>query len=380
MSNIWYNRFYETEIENLLEKGKVFVLYGPRRAGKTSMINNWLKTSNKGKYFYGSGDDRLLRDILSSENISRITSSFKGYDLIFIDEAQNIPLIGSGLKIIADHLPETKVIATGSSSFKLSGKLGSPLTGRQNTALLFPLSMLELASQFGRMQILNNLDEYLIYGTYPETLTAENYADKKRYLLQLADSYLFKDIIELENLRNSALLSDLLQLLVFQIGHEVSLNELGKNLGVAKQTVERYLFLLEKSFIIKQVRGFSRNLRKEISKTRRYYFYDNGIRNALINNFNDLNLRNDTGMLWENFLFMERLKKQTYTRAFPNMYFWRTYDKQEIDLVEEQNGKLKGYEFKWGNKKSKTPALWKETYPDSSFEIISLDNFLEFVV
>jgi len=281
---------------------------------------------------------------------------------------------------LVDHFPEMKIIATGSSSFDLSNKLGEPLTGRNIKRLLFPISIFELYHQFGGMQILQMLENLLIFGSYPETLNATSVKEKTEYLISLRDAYLFKDILELENIRNPSKLTDLLKLLAFQIGQEVSLNELANNLGIAKQSVERYLDLLEKSFIIRKVGGFSRNLRKEVVKTSRYYFWDNGIRNAVINNFNLPDQRNDKGMLWENFLFIERLKSKEYKRIYSNDYFWRTYDQQEIDLVEEREGQLFGYEFKYAPRKEKIPKAWSQAYPDAHFEIISKDNFLEFLI
>ncbi len=372
-------RFYDDKISSLLQNGKVLALYGPRRVGKTTLIKSFLENFS-GKFFFGNGDDSALREILESENINRITSAFKGYDLIVIDEAQRIINVGLGLKILVDNLPECKVIATGSSSFKLSGKIGEPLTGRQKTALLYPLSALELSEEFGRMAINENLENYLIYGSYPEVITAENTEDKKDYLVLLRNSYLFKDILELENIKNSSKLFDLLKLIAFQIGKEVSLNELSNSLEIAKQTVERYLDLLEKTFVIKRVRGFSGNLRKEVTKTSRYFFMDNGIRNAVINNFNNLSTRNDVGLLWENYLFVERIKKQSYKKIYSNNYFWRTYDKKEIDMVEERDGKLFGYEFKWGGKKKTSEKLWLETYGNADFELINKDNYLDFII
>jgi len=372
-------RFYDDKISSLLHNGKVLALYGPRRVGKTTLIKSFLENFS-GKFYFGNGDDSALREILESENINRITSAFKGYDLIVIDEAQRIINVGFGLKILVDNLPECKVIATGSSSFKLSGKIGEPLTGRQKTALLYPLSALELSEEFGRMAINENLENYLIYGSYPEVITAENTEDKKDYLVLLRDSYLFKDILELENIKNFSKLFDLLKLIAFQIGKEVSLNELSNSLEIAKQTVERYLDLLEKTFVIKRVRGFSGNLRKEVTKTSRYFFMDNGIKNVVINDFNNLSTRNDVGLLWENYLFVERIKKQTYKKIYSNNYFWRTYDKKEIDMVEERDGKLFGYEFKWGGKKKTSERLWLETYKNAEFELINKDNYLDFII
>jgi hypothetical protein len=240
---------------------------------------------------------------------------------------------------------------------------------------------MELAEFKGRVHIIQYLSDYLVYGTYPETLNAINYGKKKEYLMTLRNSYLFKDILEVENIRNSDKMFDLLKLIAFQIGNEVSLSELSRALGIAKQTVERYLSLLEKSFIILKVGGFSSNLRKEITKTSRYYFWDNGVRNALINNFNEPSSRMDMGMLWENFCFIERIKKQNYQKLYSNNYFWRTYDRQEIDLIEERDGKLFGFEFKWNSKKKiKPPKAFIETYCNAHFECITPENFLEFAL
>jgi hypothetical protein len=240
---------------------------------------------------------------------------------------------------------------------------------------------MELVEFKGRLHIIQNLSDYLIYGTYPETLNAINYENKKDYLITLRNSYLFKDILEVENIRNSDKMFDLLKLIAFQIGNEVSLSELSRALGIAKQTVERYLSLLEKSFIIFKVGGYSSNLRKEITKTSRYYFWDNGVRNALINNFNDPSTRMDMGMLWENFCLIERIKKQACQKLYSNNYFWRTYDKQEVDLIEERDGKLFGFEFKWNSrKKVKPPKAFIETYSNAQFECITPENFLEFVL
>jgi len=229
------------------------------------------------------------------------------------------------------------------------------------------------------MYVQERLEDLMIFGSYPEVLKSLNGEGKIEYLLTLRDSYLLKDVFEMEQVRYPSKVFDLLKLLAFQIGNEVSLNELSNKLGIAKQSVERYLELLEKAFVIVKVNGFSRNLRNEVTKTARYYFYDNGIRNAIINNFNDLTTRNDTGMLWENFLFIERLKKQEYKRIFSTNYFWRTYDKKEIDLIEERQGKLYAYEFKYSRSKAKIPLAWKAAYPDSESYIISRDNYLEFL-
>ncbi len=374
---MWYSRIYETK-DAYLKKGKVNLMYGPRRVGKTSLIKQLLKDITK-KVFLGDGDDIQLRKILSSNDKTRILSALQDYDYIFIDEAQRISDIAWGLKILVDNLPKTIIIASGSSSFQLSSQVGAPLTGRSITSMLFPVSAIELKQQFGGMHIIQNLENYLVYGMYPEILNTGNNKDKISYLFELRNSYLLKDILELENIRNADKLYDLLRLIAFQIGNEVSLNELGNALELAKQTVSRYLDLLEKAFIIKKIGGFSRNLRKEVTKTNRYYFFDNGIRNAIINNFNMLEIRNDIGMLWENFMVMERIKKQHYHEIYSNNYFWRTYDQKEVDFVEERDGKLFGYEFKWKVKNTKIQQEWLNTYDNASFEVINKENFLQFI-
>lgn len=375
---MWYQRYYQKTIEENLKPGKVFVLYGLRRSGKTSLIQKFL-SSYSGRYFIGTGEDMTLAEIFQSQSVQRIKSSFESYNLVVIDEAQYISEIGMGLKLLVDHLPDVKVLASGSSSFDLSNKLGEPLTGRQRIGVLYPISMLEIKDQFGPMEIIQRLEEFMIFGTFPEVLNLKSETEKIEHLISLRDSYLLKDLLILENIRNSSKLNALLKLLAFQIGREVSLNELSNALDIAKNTVERYLDLLEKVFIIKKVGGFSRNLRKEVIKTNRYYFCDNGIRNALINNFNHFDSRNDVGMLWENFMFSERLKRNTYQRHYANYYFWRTYDRKEIDFVEEYGGELWGYEFKWGEKSSQAPKDWIETYANAHFKTIHRTDFLEFV-
>jgi len=371
---MWINRIYESDTD-LLKKGKVNLLYGPRRVGKTALIEKLLEKI-PGKIFIGNGDDIQLRAILNSEDKTRILTAFHDYDYIFIDEAQRISKIGWGLKILIDNLPGLAVIASGSSSFQLSSQVGAPLTGRSMTNMLYPVSVIELKTQFGGMHIFQNLENYLVFGMYPDVLCFGNNNDKITYLHELRNSYLLKDILEMENIRNADKLYDLLRLLSYQIGNEVSLSELGNSLELSKQTVSRYIDLFEKAFIIKKIGGYSSNLRKEVTKTSRYYFYDNGIRNAIINNFNLIEQRNDIGMLWENFMVMERIKKQHYYKIYSNNYFWRTYDKKEVDFVEERNGKLYGYEFKWKVGKTKIQKEWLNTYSNASFEVINKDNFL----
>jgi hypothetical protein len=374
------NRFYSSRITKNLHSNKVLVVYGPRQVGKTTLIKNYLK-SYKGKVYQSTGEDAALKDILYSEKFSTIIPFFSDYDLLFIDEAQKIENIGQSLKIIVDQIPGIKIIATGSSSFDLSNKIGEPLVGRQNILKLFPISSLEIKNQFGAAHTMSQLDNFMIFGSYPEIINIKGPQQKIDYLSSLRNSYLLKDILELTNIKNSKKILDLLKLVAHQIGQEVSIQELGNNLDMSKNTVESYLDLLEKSFIVFNIRGFSKNLRKEISKTSRYYFFDNGVRNAVINNFNPLDMRSDKeiGQLWENYLFIERFKKQEYKKITSNNYFWRTWNQKEIDLVEEREGKLFGYEFKWGNKIPKPPQIFLDTYPNSTYQVINKENYLQFI-
>ena len=371
-------RFYANKLDQLLNPGKVLVIYGPRQVGKTTLVQNYLN-SYSGKLFSSSGDDLDLKILLESQKFSRIIPFFQDYDLLFLDEAQRINQIGQSLKILVDQLPHLKIIATGSSSFGLANNIGEPLVGRQNIIRLFPISAIELRQQFGGMKIKQDLENLLVFGSYPEVITSSSFKKKTKYLRQLRDSYLLKDVLELQNIKNSRKIIDLLKLIAFQIGKEVSHQELGVQLGMSKNTVEKYLDLLEKSFILINVRGFSRNLRKEITKSSRYYFYDTGVRNVIIGNLNLASNRDDLPQLWENYLFLERMKRHAYLEKDVSYYFWRTYQQQEIDLVEENKGELNAYEFKWGSKNATAPMTWKKSYPKATFNTINQTNFLEFV-
>lgn len=370
-------RFYSA-LTQYLEKGKVLVIFGPRQVGKTTLVQDFLNETSL-KFKLETGDNIKIQTLFASQDLEKILAYANPYELIVIDEAQKIPTVGTGLKMIVDHLPNIKVIVTGSSSFDLAGQVGEPLTGRKKTLTLFPLSQLELKNEFGSYELEQKLEDYLIYGSYPEIITAKTHEEKRDKIEEISHSYLLKDILELERVKSSKILLDLLRLIAFQIGKEVSLSELGTQLGIDHKTVARYLDIFEKSFILFNVRGFSRNLRKEVSKSSRFYFYDLGVRNALIANFNEIALRNDAGELWENFIFMERLKKRSYENIFANVYFWRTWDQKEIDIVEERDGKLFGYECKWSKSKIKVPKDWTATYPEASFEVINRQNYLDFV-
>lgn len=365
-------------LRNLAKKGKVLVIYGPRQVGKTTLVENYLN-NNRWKVFRSTGEDINLQDVLNSRDLNRIMQYFADYDLIFIDEAQMVQDVGISLKMMADSLKDTYIIVTGSSSFDLSNKIGEPLVGRQKILKLFPISFLELKQEFGSSYLIDNLESLLIFGSYPDIITAKSINAKKEYLLSIRDSYLYKDILILENIKNSKKILDLLRIIAFQIGKEVSLQQIGSVLGISKNTVARYLDLLEKAFVLINIRGFSRNLRKEINKTSRYYFYDLGIRNAIISNFNSIESRNDIGQLWENAMVIERIKKQEYTSLYANNFFWRTWTQAEIDFVEERDGGLYGFEFKWQQKNSVAPKLWLDTYKNAFYSEINNTNFLDFV-
>jgi uncharacterized protein len=373
-----FTRHYQP-LSQYIEPNKVLVIYGPRRVGKTTLINEFLKKTTL-PYKSESGENMLVQQVLSSSNFELIKEYCSGYELLVFDEAQNIPSVGKGLKIIADQVPGIRVIATGSSSFDLSNKIGEPLVGRQRILKLFPLSLLELSTHYNRVELHQQLNTFLIYGLYPEVLTQSSTAEKMRYLVDLVNAYLLKDILALENIRSPRLLLDLLRLLAFQVGSEVSLNELANTLKIDVKTVARYLDLLEKSFILFSLGGFSRNMRNEVTSKRKYYFYDLGVRNGVINAFNPMETRNDKGALFENFIIMERLKKKTYQAIYTNDFFWRTYTKNEIDLIEERDGKLFGFEFKWKGPKYKAPKAWTEHYPESSVELITTENYLDFIL
>jgi predicted AAA+ superfamily ATPase len=368
-----------SDLSKFLHDNKVLLIYGPRQVGKTTLLNEYLKKCTM-KFKLDSGDNIRVQHLFSSNDFEQIKRYAEGYELIAIDEAQRIPHVGQGLKILVDQVPHLKVIATGSSSFSLSGEVGEPLAGRKITLNLFPIAQQELSKIYNQYEMKEKLEQSLLYGGYPEVVTSEKVQEKERILEELVNSYLLKDIMDVERVKGSKVLLDLLRLVAFQVGNEVSLSELAKHLGIDGKTAGRYLDLFEKSFIIYNLRGFSKNLREEIVNKSKYYFYDNGIRNAIISNFNRLELRNDIGLLWENFMFMERMKKRVYTGTSANIYFWRTWDQKEIDLIEERDGKLFAFEFKWKKGRVSAPKKWRVAYPESEFEVITSDNYLQFII
>lgn len=372
-------RFY-TDLEPYIQPGKVLLIYGPRRVGKTTLIREYLKTT-KWKYKLDSGDNIRTQQTLNSQDFSLILPYAESMDLIIIDEAQNIPNIGMALKILVDQKPDIRIIATGSSSFELAGQVGEPLTGRKRTITLYPVAQQELLLGVrNHFELTQDISDYLRYGSYPEVLTTKTQRQKTEILDDIVNSYLLKDIFTLETIKASKKLLSLLKLLAFQIGHQVSLNELSNTLDINIRTVGRYLDLLEKAFVIASLTGYSKNLREEVTSKAKYYFLDTGIRNGIIQQYQDLESRNDTGQLWENFIFIERLKHRQFASIHANAYFWRTYSQQEVDIVEERDGKLYGFECKWSEKKRlSSPKEWKKTYPEASFHIISPKNYLDFI-
>jgi uncharacterized protein len=361
--------------------GKVTILYGPRQVGKTTLISDFLalpETTSLQRFI--NADELVYREALASQDRQRLGELLGENQLLAIDEAQRVPNIGINLKILVDSYPQAAFIATGSASFELANQISEPLTGRTLTYYLYPVSYLEIRNTLGAFEAKSQLERWMIWGGYPAILVTEAVQLREKLLSELVGSYPYRDLLELEGLRRADKLVDLLRLLAFQIGNEVSLTELAANLALNRETVERYLDLLEKVFVIFKVRGFSRNLRKEISKTSRYYFYDNGVRNSLIQNFNPLQLRNDVGQLWENFLMVERRKAINYSGRTANSYFWRTYDQKEIDYIEESGGRLSGFEFKWkGEVRKAVRREFMETYPGSEVMTITPENFEAFV-
>lgn len=376
---MYINRILQDSIKKkLFDSNKIIILYGPRQVGKTTLIKELLKSIQLKKLVINA-DERKYSDILSARDLNKLKLLTEGYELIFIDEAQRITDIGINLKLLHDNFPDLKIIASGSSSFDLANKVNEPLTGRTWTYTLYPISSNELKSMYNTFELNDLLEELLIYGSYPEIFSTKGSDNKYQYLRELSTSYLYKDILEISSIRHSSKLHDLLRLLAFQIGSEVSLSEIGNNLGMSKETVESYIDLLEKSFVIFRLPGFSRNLKKEVTKMDKIYFFDTGIRNIIIDNLKPLLHRDDTGKLWENFLIMERKKLISNNSIATNCYFWRTYTGAELDYIEEREQKLYGYEIKYKKFRDKPPAIWKKTYENSSYQCINRENYIKFL-
>jgi predicted AAA+ superfamily ATPase len=367
-------RILKEKISLNLFKGKTIVIIGARQVGKTTMIKELLKGK---EFLFLDGDDPMVKQRLSNPNTKEIDSILGNSKLVFIDEAQRIENIGITAKIIHDQFKKVQLIMSGSSAFELRNQTSESLTGRKLEYYLFPVSFEEYEKSLGYLEAAKDLENRLIYGFYPDVINRRG--EERETLNELTQSYLFKDILSFANIKKSEVLEKILKALAFQVGSEVSYNELAQLTGVDKNTVSNYIHLLKLSQIIYPLTSFSRNLRNEIKTNQKIYFYDNGIRNALIQNFNPIALRNDIGALWENFLLSERLKRNHYHFKYSNKYFWRTKQQQEIDYVEETDGKILGFEFKWNSKaKSKIPSLFIKTY-DATVEVITKDNFRNFI-
>jgi len=363
--------------DDLGKPGTAQILYGPRQAGKTTLVRQLLQEIPDAIVF--NGDDLYTQSLLARHELEHLKRIVGSATTIFIDEAQRIENIGLTIKLLVDHLPVT-VIASGSASFELADRLSEPLTGRARTFHLHPLAWEEAAAKYRITAPETALEEMLRFGMYPRVHTLESNLEKEEYLYNYLNSYLYRDLLEFEQVKKPRKVVDLLTLLAHQIGKEVALSELANSLGLSQKTVENYLDILGKMFVLVNIRGFSRNLRKEVTKTSRYYFVDVGLRNALIRSFVPLSVRNDAGELFENWFVMERIKRAGNQRRFTGFYFWRTYDQHEIDLVEDLDGRLIGFECKWSPKSMlKAPKDWRQSYPDAGFEVVSRGNWMGYL-
>lgn len=371
-------RYITNQILNNLKPSRVIGVFGPRRSGKTVLMNFIKEKIIKENVLMVHGENLDVAEILSSQRTGNLKRFIGSNKYLFIDEAQKISNIGVNLKLIVDTIPDVSVFVTGSSGFDLRNKIGEPLVGRSYYIYLYPLSLLEVVSS-DYLKQKEMLEEQLIYGFYPQVYTSGTVEKKIIELESIRNGYLLRDILELYNMKDSLFIFNLLRQIAFQVGQDISYSELASNLNVNKKTVMRYLELLEKSYVIFSHRGFSRNLRKEYTKSPRYYFWDNGILNSLISNYNRLNLRDDVGRLWENFCISERTKFLSYKQIPANKYFWRTYDKKEIDIIEEREGKLYAFECKYSKSYVKPPKDFINSYPGSDFTVINKDNYLDYL-
>jgi predicted AAA+ superfamily ATPase len=370
-----YLRSLRDKIEKRIDSGKVIIVIGPRQVGKTTLIESILKTKD---YLLLDGDDPKTRTFLSASNTEQIRSILGNNQFVFIDEAQRIDGIGLTMKIITDRFKDVQLFASGSSSFDLSNKINEPLTGRKWEYQLFPISWEEYENHHGYLYSEQQLENRLLYGFYPDVLN--NPGDEIPILRNLVSSYLYKDILSFADLRKPEVLDKLVQALALQLGSEVSYSELAQVVNVDKNTISKYIDILQKGYIIFRLGSFSRNIRNEIKTSNKIYFYDNGVRNMIVGNFSPLEIRSDKGALWENFLISERVKQIEYKQSLARIYFWRTKQQQEVDFVEEESGKITGFEFKWEKKTNvRLPKSFTETY-DAESRIIDKENFREFVV
>ncbi len=372
-------RYLKDIIEKNITKQKVILIYGTRRTGKSVLVKQFAK-ENAEKTLLLQGEDLSVQELLKNRIVSNYKKLLQGKTLLIIDEAQAIPEIGKILKLMIDNIEPLTIIATGSSSFDLQNSSGEPLVGRSLEYQLYQIAQLEIGKHENLFETKDNLEDRLIYGSYPELWHLESIEEKQNYLKQMVENYLLKDILIYENVKGSNVLFNLLKLLAFQVGNLVSTVELSNALQINKLTVERYLDLLSKVFIIFPLSGYSKNLRKEITKSKKWYFHDNGIRNAIINNFSNLEMRDDVGLLWEQYILSEKIKYNSSQKKYPNYNFWRTYDGQEIDFLETDNfNKISAFETKWKNGKAKVPLAFSKAYPEVPFNIITQENYLDFI-
>lgn len=368
-------------LDSKIGKGKVLLLIGPRQVGKTTLLKNILTSiSSEKKVQFWNCDESDVRQFLSEANSAKLKSFVGNSDFIVIDEAQRVKDIGLTIKLLHDSFPNVQLAVTGSSSLDLSNSINEPLTGRKFEYNLFPFSTNELVNHTSMLEEMRLLKNRLVYGFYPDVVN--NPGEKKEILTNIVNSYLYKDVFEFQDIRKSSVIEKLVQALALQVGSEVSFNELGNLLGIDTVTVQRYVDLLEKAFVIFHIRSFSRNVRNELKKSIKIYFYDNGVRNSVISNFSPVELRSDIGALWENFLISERIKNNTYHNKHAKYYFWRTTQKQEIDFIEEVDQNLFAYEFKYNPKKvnSKCPVTFSNNYPNVPFDVITSENYMDFVL
>lgn len=376
---MFVSRLLESTIKRYLFKGRVILLYGARRVGKTTLVKQILTRYPDKKTRYINCDDLTNQRILGIQEALALKAFLGEQDLLVLDEAQNVPNIGKTLKILVDTYPEMQIIASGSSSFDLANKAAEPMTGRIYPFTLYPLSLQELAGNSGLIEIEPRLENLLRFGSYPDIIDNPE-EDARLKLSELVSTYLYKDVIAYAGVKKATIISNLLRMIALQIGSEVSYNELAQQLGIDRKTVIVYIDILEQCFVIFRLTSFSRNLRNELSKSIKIYFYDTGVRNALLQAFNPLALRNDTGALWENFCISERLKFNHYNRRFVNPYFWRTRTQKEIDYLEESEGQLHGYEFKWNESRTlKAPKDFLEAYPGSTITQVDRTTYWRFL-
>ena len=371
-------RVLKNRVNSLLGGQKAIVIMGARQVGKSTLLKDLF--ANRQDVLWMNGDDQDVRNLFDNLSSTRAKAIIGKNNILIIDEAQRITNIGLKIKLFTDQVEGVQVIATGSSSFELANRLNEPLTGRKREFKMFPITFSEMVNHTSLLDELRMIPHRMVYGYYPEVVT--NLGDEKNILKELADSYLYRDILSLDNISKPEKLVKLLQALALQIGEQVSYNEVGQLIGIDPKTVEKYVDVLEKSYVIFRLGSFSRNLRNELKNSRKIYFWDLGIRNAVIGNFSNIENRADVGALWENYVISERMKKKLYSDAFTNFWFWRTQQQKEVDLIEEEDGKMHAYEFKWNPKKAnvKVPDSFTKAYPDATFDVITNENVEEFIM